>query len=230
MTAGFSGPRSHLHLLLVPHSLEDNFSPQSRKPRVACSSWERWGIWSRLIQGLVEVLRFPELVSRHRNVGLPPSPPPTPPPTPRPAPWLGDVGSAAKQCCGDPAQFQAQQHASGRESPIRGLQPVAVDGTPPSSPPIPPIWGREIIPSYPTHLAAGDRLTFLGILDLVWDSQLGRAQKGVFPVGGRLLFFPASLYTLPSVESLSWRSSLSKPRFPGCCANNKPCGRRFHPS
>ncbi len=35
----------------------------------------------------------------------------------------------------------------------------------------------------------------LDILSQVWDSQLGIAQKGLFPVGSRLSLFPASLAT-----------------------------------
>ena len=49
---------------------------------------------------------------------------------------------------------------------------------PPSPPPIPPITGEGV-----------DGSTFLDIPGLVWDSQLGIAQKSHFPVGGRLLFF-----------------------------------------
>ncbi len=51
-------------------------------------------------------------------------------------------------------------------------------------------WLSPIISSYPTHLGEGvDGSTFLNITGLVWDTQPGRAQKGLFPVGGRLSFF-----------------------------------------
>ncbi len=40
-----------------------------------------------------------------------------------------------------------------------------------------------------------DGLTLLDIPGLVWDTQLGIAQKGLFPVGGRLSFFSPSLAT-----------------------------------
>ncbi len=41
----------------------------------------------------------------------------------------------------------------------------------------------------PSQKRGGDGLTFLYIPGLVWDTQLGIAQKGLFPVGGRLSFF-----------------------------------------
>ncbi len=66
----------------------------------------------------------------------------------------------------------------GRWSPTRGLQPDAVDGSIPSLPPIPPILGEGV-----------DGSTFLDIPGLVWDTELGIAQKGLFLVGGRLSFF-----------------------------------------
>ncbi len=66
----------------------------------------------------------------------------------------------------------------GRGSPTRGLQTVAVDGSTPSLPPIPPILDEGV-----------DGSTLLDIPGLVWDTQLGIAQKGLFPVGGRLSFF-----------------------------------------
>ncbi len=70
--------------------------------------------------------------------------------------------------------------AGGRGSPTRGLQLGAVDGSISSPPPIPPTLGGE---------GWVDGLTVLDIPGLVWDTQLGIAQKGFFPVGGRLSFF-----------------------------------------
>ncbi len=69
----------------------------------------------------------------------------------------------------------------GRGSPTRGLPLAAIDGSTPSPPLIPPILG--------VGRWGVDGSTFLDIPGLVWDTQLGIAQKGLFPVGGRLSFF-----------------------------------------
>ena len=76
----------------------------------------------------------------------------------------------------------------GRGSPTSGLQPVAVDGSTPFLPPIPPILGEGV-----------DGSIFLDIPGLVWDTQLGIAQKGLFPVGGRLLFFLPAWQRITSI-------------------------------
>ncbi len=70
LTAGPSGPRSCLSPLLVPLFLDDNFSPQSRKPLVVRSNWVRRSVWPWLVQGLLRILWVPELVSSHRSAGL----------------------------------------------------------------------------------------------------------------------------------------------------------------
>ncbi len=65
-----------------------------------------------------------------------------------------------------------------RGSPTRGLQLVTIDVSIPSPPPIPPNLGEGV-----------DGSIFLDIPGLIWDTQLGIAQKGLFPVGVRLSFF-----------------------------------------
>ena len=91
--------------------------------------------------------------------------------------WLPN-GAGAKIGVATEGLAQAQQGAGGRGSPIRGLQPFAVDASSPSSPLIPPILVEGVVGS-----------SFLNIPGLVWDTLLGISQKGLFPVGGRLLFF-----------------------------------------
>ncbi len=105
-------------------------------------------------------------------------PPPHPPPTAQSV-SSGDGGSAAKRCRSKngqqqkvwwgPAQSQAQQCARGQGVSNKRPQLVAVDGFTPSLPPIPPILGEGVEGS-----------TFLDIPGLVWDTQLGTAQKGLF--------------------------------------------------
>ncbi len=69
----------------------------------------------------------------------------------------------------------------GRGSPTRGLQPDVVDGSTPSLLPIPP-----------TLVGGGGGCGWVDLSGhswMVWGTQLGIAQKGLFPVGGRLSFF-----------------------------------------
>ncbi len=66
------GLRSCLTPLLVPRSLEDSFSPPSRKPCIARSSWVRLGISPLLAQMLLKVLQLLKLVSTLINEGLHP--------------------------------------------------------------------------------------------------------------------------------------------------------------
>ncbi len=85
----------------------------------------------------------------------------------------------ATAVCNHQAQSQAQQGARGQG--VSNKRPPAVDGSIPSLPPISPTLGEGL-----------DGLTFLDIPGLEWDTQLGIAQKGLFPVACRLsIFLPA---------------------------------------
>ncbi len=83
------------------------------------------------------------------------------------------IGEATEGLAGPRLSLQLS-----RGSPTRGLQLGVVDSSIPSLPPIPPTLGEGV-----------DGSTFLDIPGLVWDTQLGIAQKGLFSVGSRLSFF-----------------------------------------
>ena len=81
------------------------------------------------------------------------------------------------------APAQSQQSARGQGVSNK----ASIDGSTTSLPPIPPTLG-------------GGGSTFLDIPGLMWDTQDGIAQKGLFPVGGRLSFFLPALQRITSTK------------------------------
>ncbi len=69
------------------------------------------------------------------------------------------------------------QSAAEVGSPIRGLPPRNIEGSP-LSPPL----------MVPTHVEV-DGSAFLGLPGLDWDKNSGMAKLGTFPVGGHLMYF-----------------------------------------